>query len=113
MNSLKQKCNNMGKTQYTKNEQYAIVSILILIMEADGVIDPNEVKFLNNILENYNITEQELDIVNSLDFNKCCEIIKGMNKDSLGEAKNLFINMAKCDGYADPRELEIIEKLER
>ena len=103
----------MGKTQYTKNEQYAIVSILILIMEADGVIDPNEVKFLNNILENYNITEQELDIVNSLDFNKCCEIIKGMNKDSLGEAKNLFINMAKCDGYADPRELEIIEKLER
>ena len=102
----------MGNIQYTKTEQYAIVSILILIMEADSVIDPNEIRFLNEMLERYEITEQEFDIINSLDFNKSREILKGMNNDSLREAKNLFINMAKCDGYADPRELEIIEKLD-
>ena len=103
----------MENIQYTKTEQYAIVSILILIMEADSVIDPNEIRFLNEMLEKYEITEQEFDIINSLDFNKSREILKGMNNDSLREAKNLFTNMAKCDGYADPRELEIIEKLDR
>ena len=47
MTSSKQICSNMDPTKYSQIQKFAIVSILIMIMEADGVIDPNEIKYLN------------------------------------------------------------------
>ena len=111
MNSSKQICTKMNFTIYSKTEQFAIVSILILIMEADGVIDPNEVKFLNHILSTFNISESELEIISSYDFNQCREILSSMGAAELTDAKSIFTEMAKCDGYADPRELEFINNL--
>lgn len=32
---------------FTRQEKYAIVSVLIKIMETDGFIDPHEVEFLD------------------------------------------------------------------
>jgi len=82
-------------------------------MEADGVIDSNEVKFLNEILTELNITESELEIISSYGFNQCRSILDSMNKEEIGEAKTVFTGMVLCDGYADPRELEIINSLGR
>lgn len=112
MNFLKRTCAKMNPI-YSKSEQYAIVSILIMIMEADGVIDPNEVKFLNDVLSSFHISESELEMINSYDFNRCREILSGMATGALIKAKLFFTEMAKCDGYADPRELEIIENINR
>lgn len=36
-------------------------------------------------------------------------VLKTMPEDKKEEARQIFIGMAKCDGYADPRELEIIK----
>lgn len=111
MNFSKQICIKMNSTKYSKQEQFAIVSILIMIMEADGVVDPNEVKFLNGVLSSFNISESELEIISSYDFNQCQKVLSSMKEDELANAKSIFIEMAECDGYADPRELEIIERL--
>lgn len=111
MNFSKQICIKMNTTKYSKQEQFAIVSILIMIMEADGVIDPNEVKFLNGVLSSFNISESELEIISSYDFNQCQKILSSLASFELAIAKSILIEMAECDGYADPRELEIIERL--
>ena len=111
MNFSEQTCNKMDSNKYSKTEQFAIVLILILIMEADGVIDPNEEQYLNRILLTFNISESELEIISSYSFNQSREILSGMGESKLMYAKSIFIEMAKCDGYADPRELEIIDKL--
>lgn len=111
MNFSKQTCNKMELKKFSKTEQFAIVSVLILIMEADGVIEPNEEKFLNLILSTFNITESELEIISSYNFNQCQEILSGMGTNELIYAKSIFIEMAKCDGFADPRELDIINRI--
>lgn len=38
-------------------------------------------------------------------------IIKQLSINKLNTAKILFTNMAKCDGYADTRELQIINSI--
>lgn len=101
----------MSPCKYSKSQQYAIITILILIMEADGIIDPNEVKYIDSVLSEFGISEPELEEISYYDFNHSKEILSKMNNQELEYAKKLFIEMAKCDGYADPRELEIINLL--
>lgn len=96
---------------FNKQEKYAIVSVLIKIMEADGIIDPHEVDFLDGVLVDLNISEQEMEIIQEYDFGQDFAVIKQLSNEKLNAAKELFINMAKCDGYADPRELQIISSL--
>lgn len=111
MTSSKQICTEMNSTKYSQTQKFAIVSILIMIMEADGVIDPNEINFLNGVLSSFNISESELEIINSYDFNQCQKILSNMTAHELANAKSIFIEMAECDGYAHPQELEIINRL--
>ncbi|MBD5201298.1 MAG: hypothetical protein HDS85_04540 [Bacteroidales bacterium] len=95
----------------SKQEKYAIVSVLIKIMEADGIIDPHEVEFLDGVLVDLNISEQEMEIIQEYDLGQDIAIIKQLSNEKMNAAKELFIKMAKCDGYADPRELQIISSL--
>lgn len=96
---------------FTKQERYAIVSVLIRIMEADGIIDPREVKFMDGVLADLHISEREMEIIQEYDLGQDIAIIKQLSDEKLIAAKELFINMAKCDGYADPRELQIISTI--
>lgn len=52
---------------FNKSEQYAIVSVLIAIMEADGVIHPNETSYLNEILLTFSMSESEIEEIQSFD----------------------------------------------
>ncbi|MBD5371831.1 MAG: hypothetical protein HDR75_00565 [Bacteroides sp.] len=96
---------------FNKQERYAIVSVLIRIMEADGIIDPREVKFMDGVLADLHISEREMEIIQEYDLGQDIAIIKQLSDEKLIAAKELFINMAKCDGYADPRELQIISTI--
>ncbi|MDE5821772.1 MAG: TerB family tellurite resistance protein [Paramuribaculum sp.] len=96
---------------FSKQEKYAIVSVLIKIMEADGIIDPHEIEFLDGVLVDLHISEQEMENIQEYDFGQDIAIFKQLSNEKLNAAKELFINMAKCDGYADPRELQIINSL--
>ena len=101
----------MEDIKYSKHQQYAIISILILIMEADGIIDPNEIEFMNRIYYDFSITEGEMELINQYDLSSSSSIIKALPSKEKEYAIKLFIEMAKCDGYADPRELDIIKKI--
>ncbi|WP_304382224.1 hypothetical protein [uncultured Duncaniella sp.] len=96
---------------FTRQEKYAIVSVLIKIMETDGFIDPHEVEFLDGVLVDLHISEPEMEIIQEYDLGQDVAIIKQLSIEKLDAAKRLFINMAKCDGFADPRELQIINSL--
>lgn len=98
--------------QLTKSQQYAVISILIKIMEADGIIDPNEIRFMNQVLEEFQIFEQEIELIDTFDILKSVSTLRGINAAIKDAVLKLFIGMAECDGYSDPRELEIIQNLE-
>lgn len=97
--------------EFNKNEQYAIISVLIAIMEADGVIHPNETAYLNKILKEFSISESEIEEIPNFDSLTVTLSLRSMTDGKKELAQQLFIGMAKCDGYADPRELKIIADL--
>jgi uncharacterized tellurite resistance protein B-like protein len=98
-------------TEFTISERFAIINILSKIMEADHIIDPHEVAFMDKTLAEFEISESDIATINSYDFEQCRTIIQSLDVDKKQSAINLFLEMARCDGYTDPRELEIIESL--
>lgn len=97
--------------EYNIEEKRIIVSILIAIMEADGVIDPHETDFLDTILLSLGMSELGLDSIDELDFNMVIAEFKKFSNPKKEQAKKWFMGMAECDGCSDPRELEIINRL--
>lgn len=97
--------------EFTPYEQRIIVAILIAIMEADGIIDPNETNFLNEIIGFFQMPQEELDQISEYDLNLVIQDYKKFERRKKEAAVKLFIDMAKCDGYAHPKELEIINAL--
>lgn len=96
---------------YTIDEKRIIVAILIAIMEADGIIDPHETDFLDNIISSFEMNEDNLDSIDEFDLNEIIANFKKFDEQKKSNAISIFIDMAKCDGFADPRELKIIESL--
>ena len=96
---------------FTSEEQRIIVAILIAIMEADGIIDPHETEFLDNVIKQFHLSQDELDQISEFDINLVMQNFKKFDKEKKETAIALFVGMAKCDGFADPRELRIIENL--
>lgn len=96
---------------YSNREKITIVAILIAIMEADGIIDPHETDFLNDVITDFELTESELEQTVEMDLTLVINEFKQFDKYKKLDSKELFINMAKCDGYADERELKIINQL--
>ncbi|MDE6485529.1 MAG: TerB family tellurite resistance protein [Duncaniella sp.] len=97
--------------QLTKSQQYGVISILIKIMEADGIIDPHEINFINEVLKVFHISEQEMELIDSFDIPKSVSELKVLGRNTKESIVRLFVGMAECDGYADPRELDIIYHL--
>lgn len=96
---------------FTLTEKYAIINILSAIMEADTVIHPKEVKYMNSVMESLQIVVSDLDHLEIQDFWLDRQIIRDMPNDKRTEAKKLFMEMAECDGYVDPREMELIQTI--
>lgn len=97
--------------EFNLEEKQIVIAILIAIMEADGVIDHHETDYLDNVISLLNISEVELDSIDELDFNVIISDFKRFSVTKKKLAKSMFLEMAKCDGYADPRELEIINQI--
>ena len=96
---------------FTLTEKYAIINILSAIMEADTVIHPKEVEYMNSVMESLQIVVSDLDHLEIQDFWLDRQIIRDMPNDKRTEAKKLFMEMAECDGYVDPREMELIQTI--
>jgi len=93
-------------------EKRIVIAILIAIMEADGIIDPYETNYLDNIISSFEMSESDLDSLDELDFNLIISDFKKFDVAKKKAAVKFFLDMANCDGYADSRELEIINSLD-
>ena len=96
---------------FSDNEKYAILTILSLIMEADTIIHPKEVEFMDEIMKLLNIKVYDLDHMDTDDLHLWKTTIKAMPLNKQQTAKKLFHAMAEVDGNVDPREIEIINKI--
>jgi len=96
---------------YTLTEKYAIINILSAIMEADTILHPKEIEYMNSIMESLQIVVSDLDHLEMKDNNLDKQIIQSMPKEKRVEVISLFQQMAEIDGFVDPRELDIINSL--
>jgi uncharacterized tellurite resistance protein B-like protein len=96
---------------YTLSEKYAIINFLSAIMEADTILNPKEIEYMNSIMESLQIVVSDLDHLEMKDNNLDKQIIQSMPKEKRVEVISLFQQMAEIDGFVDPRELDIINSL--
>lgn len=92
-------------------ERRIIFHILSLIMKADQIIDPAEVEFLDKVFFDYELDISEFDHMEDLTTEELSKAFTILSDDKKEYAKKLFFEMAACDGYIDPREIEIINQM--
>lgn len=95
-------------TSFTRTEILCITSVLIQIMEADGVIHPDEEAFMDRFYVHYNITHPEALAAAECEPLLCRKILLSMDEQKRTEALNLFIGLAEADGFVHPTERECI-----
>lgn len=98
-------------TIFSLSEKRTIYHILTLIMKADFILNPAEVSFLDRVFEEFNMSIDEFDHMEDVEFEELASAFSLFSKDKKESAKRLFMEMAECDGYIDPREVAIIKKL--
>lgn len=96
---------------YTDSEKNTIINLLSNIIEADSIIHPKEVEYMNYIMKELNYTILNLDHMHEKDLYLNKRLFKLMTLDKQEEVETLMRNMAECDGNVDPRESEIIDLL--
>ena len=98
-------------TFFSLSEKRTIYQILTLIMKADFILNPAEVSFLDRVFEEFNMSIDEFDHMEDVEFEELASAFSLFSKDKKEYAKRLFMEMAECDRYVDPREVAIIKKL--
>lgn len=98
-------------TIFSLSEKRTIYQILTLIMKADFILNPAEVSFLDRVFEEFNMSIDEFDHMEDVEFEELVSAYSLFSEDKKEYAKRLFMEMAECDGYIDPREVAIIKKL--
>lgn len=96
---------------FSLNEKYAIVNMMTMIMEADSIIHPKEVEYIDSILVDFAITTTDNESMDNMDLSMCLAIIKSMSTNKLEVTKKMFMELAMIDGYIDPRERDLFESL--
>lgn len=95
--------------ELTLDEKRIIFQILIYIMKADLVEDSNEIRFLDKIFHDFELSISEFDHMELMDLDYLKRKFATFQDEKKTYARKLFYDMAKCDGYVDPRELAIFE----
>lgn len=93
----------------TFSEKRIIFRVLNLIMKADFVINPAEVEFLDNIFREYGLDLQEFDHMEDIDLEELKKDFSTFSIEKKLYAHKLFKEMSECDGFVDPRELQVID----
>lgn len=101
----------MDNQIFSDNEKYAIVNMLTMIMEADNVIHPKEIEYMDSILKDFFITAADNEHMDNMDVNMCMCIIKAMSIEKRNLAKEILSTMVIVDGYSDPRETKLLDSL--
>lgn len=92
-------------------EKMATYAILNMIMKADDVILQSELDYLDSISDLLGITIDDVDRMESFEYDNCRAIVSAMTEDSKNAVAKLFNDMAIADGILDPRETRLIESI--
>ena len=101
----------MIMSNLTISEKRIIFTTLSLIMKADFVINPVEVEYLDKV---FCLFELELSEFDHMEYVEIEELKTGFSlfaTETKDYAKKLFMEMAECDGYVDPREIDVIQSI--
>ncbi len=96
---------------FTTIEKYAILNVLSHIMKADGIIDPKEEEFMDQVYRDFAITIHNLEDISNIDDIQTKHIISAMTNENKALSRTLFIAMSKVDGVIHPKESETIDQL--
>ena len=80
-------------------------------MKADFVINPAEVEYLDNIFNSFQLELSEFDHMEDVELGELINGFSFFSDETKEYAKKLFLEMAECDGYVDPREMELIQTI--
>ena len=97
--------------EFTSIEKMAIIYFLGKIMEADSIIHPDELEFMDLMYRKLDVSPDDLSRLEMMDLEYSKGIISNMSMDKLVIAKESFVQMAMSDGYYDPKERDLIESL--
>ena len=97
--------------ELTIQQKYAIVAILTQIMNADGVIHPKEEEYLDKVYMELGIKIGDVEDMTNIDEFQAKQIVREMSEEQRQYSQNLFVSMAKSDGFFHPKESAIIEQI--
>lgn len=94
------------------SEKRIIFRILNLIMKADCIINPAEVEYLDKIFDSFQMELSEFDHMEDVELEELINGFSFFSDETKEYAKKLFLEMAECDGYVDPREMDVINSID-
>lgn len=96
---------------YNFKEKQAIISVVMAMAQADGVIDPNELAYFEQLQELLGITNAELRSVTATvdnDFSLLGLIVLSkMDDQKKADVKKMLLQMMTCDTDLDEKELTL------
>lgn len=98
---------------FTEYEKTVIISLMKMIMEADAIIHPLEEEYLNSVLKGLDVSSDFLSRYSPADFQSCVICLKAMDNKKKDYVNKLMGEMSEADGYVDPREKELINKISK
>lgn len=99
---------NMEKIQFNETQKAALVSLLIEMINIDGVIDPSECDVFNTICVEYAIGEEAFNVGRSLNSMVAVDIMKRMNDLQKLTIAHLLTRVIDADACDDDKEIQLL-----
>ena len=99
---------NMEKIQFNETQKAALVSLLIEMINIDGVIDPSECDVFNTICVEYAIGEEAFNVGRSLNSMVAVDIMKRMNDLQKITMAHLLTRVIDADACDDDKEIQLL-----
>lgn len=97
----------MEKIQFNETQQAALVSLLIEMINVDGVVDPSECAVFNTICVEYCIGEDAYNVGRSLNSMVAIDIMKKMNDIQKITIAYLLTRVIDADAHDDDNEIKL------
>ena len=95
------------KIQFNETQKAALVSLLIEMINIDGVIDPSECAVFNTICVEYAIGEDAFNVGRSLNSMVAIDIMKRMNDVQKITVAHLLTRVIDADACDDDNEIKL------
>lgn len=97
----------MAKIEFNETQKAAIVSLLIEMINADKVVDPNECVVFDTICVEYGITEETFNLGRALNSMVAVDIMKRMSDIQKIATAQLLIRVIDADTNDDDKEIQL------